>query len=553
MASIHPGNIMAKSTKKWQTPGVIFEPRSRQGMQLGINRLVDAIRPTLGPLPRTVVNEQYSKKKPELLDEGAVIARRIIQLPNREEDMGAMYLRQVLWTLHETTGDGTATAAVVFQTIYNLGLRYLTAGGNAMRLRQYLEAAVPVILNKLDEMVVHLHGKNELARLAETICYDPPLAKMLGEIFDIVGEYGRLEIRSGRSRELEREYIEGMYWDGGLFSREMITDVSLGRTSMENPAILISDLEVQDPQDLLPLLDTAIRTEVKSLLLVLKSISERAMSVLLAKPNRERVQVVGVRLPGVSVNFVRQAMQDLAILTGGRPYLQAAGDTLQQLQFAHLGHARRAWADTNFFGIVGGKCDPRQLRQHISRLRSTFVDIDDSKDRKRLQERIGKLLGGTAVLWVGDNTSIAVEARKALAERTAEAMRGSLRDGVVPGGGVALLACKHPLQEKLRQAQDTDERAAYSILLKAIEAPIRTLLDNAGYDPGEILGEVVKAGPGYGFDVVHRQIVDMAQAGLYDTASVVKAIVQSATRGAALALTVDVLVHRKNPPEVLHT
>jgi len=544
---------MAKPTKKWQTPGVIFEPRSRQGMQLGINRLVDAIRPTLGPLPRTVVNEQYSKKKPELLDEGAVIARRIIQLPNREEDMGAMYLRQVLWTLHETTGDGTATAAVVFQTIYNLGLRYLTAGGNAMRLRQYLEAAIPVILNKLDEMVVHLHGKKELARLAETICYDPPLAKMLGEIFDIVSEYGRLEIRSGRSRELEREYIEGMYWDGGLFSREMITDVSLGRTSMENPAILISDLEVQDPQDLLPLLDTAIRSEVKTLLLVLKSVSERAMSVLLAKPNRERVQVVGVRLPGVRVDFVRETMQDLAILTGGRPYLQAAGDTLRQLQFAHLGHARRAWADTNFFGIVGGKGDPRQLRQHISRLRSTFADIDDSQDRKRLQERIGKLLGGTAVLWVGDTTSIAVEARKALAERTAEAMRGSLRDGVVPGGGVALLACKHPLQEKLHQAQDTDERAAYSILLKAIEAPIRTLLDNAGNDPGEILGEVVEAGPGYGFDVVRQQIVDMAQVGLYDTASVVKAIMQSTIRGAALALTVDVLVHRKNPPEVLHT
>jgi chaperonin GroEL len=543
---------MTKATaKNWQTPSVIFEPRSRLGMQRGINCLVDAIRPTLGPLPRTVVNERYSRKKPELLDEGAVIARRIIQLPNRDEDMGAMYLRQVLWTLHETAGDGTATAAVVFQTIYNLGLRYLTAGGNSMRLRQYLEAAVPVILNKLDEMAVNLHGKKELAKLAETICYDPPLAKILGEIFDIIGEYGRLEIRSGRSRELEREYIEGMYWDGSLFSREMITDASLGRTLMENPAILISDLEIQDPQDLLPLLDTAIRSEVKSLLLVLKSVSERAMSVLLAKPNRERVQVVGVRLPGVRIDSDREVIQDLAILTGGRPFLQAAGDTLQQLQAAHLGHARRAWADTHFFGIVGGKGDPRQLRQHIARLRSIFANINEAQDQKRLQARIGKLMGGTAVLWIGDTSPIAIEARKALAERTADAIRGSLRDGVVPGGGVALLSCKHSLQEKLHQAQDTDERAAYSILIKAVEAPIRTILFNVGNDPGEILGDVAKAGPGYGFDVVRQQIVDTAQVGLYDTASVVKAIVQSTIHGAALALTVDVLVHRKNPPEVI--
>ena len=209
--------------------------------------------------PRFVVNEKQSKVgRPEFLDDGAVIARRIIQLQNREEDMGAMYLRQVLWSLHEKVGDGTTTAAVMFQTIYNEGIRYIVAGGNAMQLRQHLEEASKAILDGLESQVIHLQGKEQFAKLAETICYDPPLAKMLGEIFDTVGEYGRLDIHSGRSRELEREYVEGMFWDTGVFSREMIPDQVVGKVQMENAAILCTDLEIKEPQDVFSFLERLI-------------------------------------------------------------------------------------------------------------------------------------------------------------------------------------------------------------------------------------------------------------------------------------------------------
>jgi chaperonin GroEL len=542
---------MAKHHPNWQTPEVVFQPKVYKGMQGGINKLVAAIRPTLGPLPRLVLNEKESKVgRPELLDDGAVIARRIIQLQDRDEDMGAMYLRQVLWHLHETVGDGTAAAAVLFQTIFTEGIRYIVAGGNAMRLRQYLEAAYKVILDELEKQVIHLEGKEQLARLAETICYDPPLAKMLGEIFDIIGEYGRLEFRTDRGREMDREYVEGMYWDGGILSREMFSDRIHGRAQLENLHILCTDLEIKEAQELLPVLDMAATAGIKSLLLIAASLSERALAMLLA--NRAKIGVVAVKAPALDSLTRSEALEDLALQTGGRAFFQAAGDTLNSVRLADLGQARRAWVEADQFGIVGGRGDPRRLRQHIAQLRLALQNVADPDTRKRLQQRIGKMIGGSAVLWAGGNTPIALEARKALAERTAEAMRGAIRDGVLPGGGVALLACQAALQKKKQTAESIDERMAYHILTTALETPMRALLENSGFKPDEILSRIAQTGPGYGFDVIKGEIVGLTQAGIYDAASVIKAATFSAIHGAALALTVDVLIHRKDPPLAYH-
>ena len=542
---------MAREKAERQTPGVIFQPRTYQGMLGGIDKLVALIRPTLGPVHRTVVIEKESKiGKPELLDDGAVIARRIIQLPNRDEDMGAMYLRQLLWNLHETAGDGTATAALIFHTIYKEGLKYIANGGNAMLLREILEKATPFILSELESMTFILEGKGQLARLAETICYDPELARMLGEIFDIIGEFGRLEIRAGQGRTMQREYVEGMYWHGPIFSREMIPDPLAGRVQLEDAAILMSDLEITDPQIMLQILETAVAANIRSLLLVARTISAQDLALLLMKPNQEKIRVIAAKTPGLSTDDHREGLEDLAKLTGGRPFLQAAGDNFLNIQAADLGFARRAWADHEYFGISGGKGDPRQLRQHIAALRVAFANNDDPQTRKRLQERIGKLLSGSAVLWIGDPSPITAQARKELAERTAEAMRGAMHSGVLPGGGLALLSCKPFLLERYHQAVDPDERAAYRILARAVEAPIRALLHNAGAEPVEILAQIRAAGRGCGYDVIQRKIVNMAEAGIVDSAAVVREAAYRAIHGAALALTVDVLIHRANPPAV---
>ncbi len=544
-------------TKRPTIPGVVFQPQTYRGFQRGVNQVVEAVRPTLGPRPRVVaIDRILDKRMPEMLDNGGVIVQRIIQLPNRDDDVGAMYIRDMLWRLYDQVGDGTATAAVLFQAVYNEGVRYLAAGGNARRLDEFLQKGLRLILSELNRMTRPVKGKAKLARVAQAICYDPEMAKLMGEIFDIIGEYGRLEIRPGRGRELEREYVEGMYWERGLVSREMVTDHSRLRTELENPAILISDLEIEQPQQLFPALELALRAKIGALLIVAEKISDSAIAFLLANKKPEQFQVIAVQTPGHGREEQAAALEDLAILTGGRPFISVAGHTFHSIKLEHFGRARRAWADTRNFGIVGGQGQPRGLREHIARLRTAYNGTEDTARRGKLLTRIGKLMGGSATLWIGGASELEINERQELAERTAAAMRGAMMDGVVPGGGVALLACRPALQERLAHCTDPDERAAYHILLEAVTAPFRTIVANAGYDPSQVMGQVNGSGPkGCGFDVVAGQVVDMVEAGIVDAAMVQKSAVYAAVASAALALTIDVMVHHRSQPQraTIHT
>jgi chaperonin GroEL len=544
-----------KEKRNFQTPRVVFNPRVSEGLQSGFDQLVDLIRPTLGPLPHITACEKVGSRSglPELLDSGGTIARRVIQIPDRQEDVGLMFLRHALWQLQEREGDGTATAAVLFQAIFQGGRRYITAGGDAMLLRTHLERGMRLILSELERQTQPLQGKKKLAGLAGTICFDEELANRLGEIFDIIGPYGRLEVRKGNGYELVREYVEGMYWDSGMRSREMANSEHGLRANLENAAILISDLEIETADQLLPLLQLAYKNGIKQVLLISSTLSERAMGILLTKPNREKVEVVAVKVPGVTIDVQRDALEDLAILCGGRALVKATLSKLENVRLEDLGRARRIWAESGFFGITGGRGDARQLRQHLATLRQAFRSTTDAAERSSLLTRIGKLLGGSATLYVGGATPIAIDERVELAKRTSDAMRGAIREGVVPGGGVALLGCRDTLLASRKEAQDEDERAAYTILIKALEAPFRAILDNAGIWPGKVLADLEQCNPGYGFDVLSGQVVDMRAAGLVDAASVVKGAVHTAVASAALALTTEAIVHHRNPEETYNT
>jgi chaperonin GroEL len=544
-----------KAQGKWQAPRVTLQPQVQQGMQAGINQIVDVIRPTLGPRPRIVALEATANRTnmPEMLDDGGTIARRILGLPDRDEDVGAMYIRHVLWKLHENVGDGTATAAVIFKEVYNQGLRYLTSGGNAMRLRRYLEQGMKVICDELDGMTSPLEGKEALTRVAESICYDPPLARMFGEIFDIIGVYGRLEVRTSRTGELEREYVEGMYWKSGILSRAMFTNKNTLRAELEDAAILVTDLGIEDPRDLVKPMTIAAQAKIKALLIVAKDVSQACIGLLTRPEIVEKVKIVAVKPPGTVFQAQEQALQDLAILTGANPILGAAGYTLQSVTLKDLGRARMVWADRSYYGIVGGQGDPRALREHIAALRAAHEREEDSDAREKLEYRIGRLISGSATLKVGGFTEQETKVRKELAERTASAMRAAMREGILPGGGVALLSCRQALQQRLEESEDLDERMAYRILLHTVEAPFRTLVENAGFEPSVVLGEIDRAGAGYGFDAVAGQVVDMAEAGIFDAAVVQKAAVRSAVGGAALALTTDVIIHRAAAPMTTST
>lgn len=544
---------MSKQKEKWQTPQVIFQPQVHAGIKAGINCLVNAIGPTLGPYPRVVLYDTTIGKTgrlPEILDDGGTIARRIIGIADRDADVGAMLVRHMLWKQHEEVGDGTATTAVLFQAIYNEGIRYIAAGGNPMQLRGYLEQGMRVILNELTTMTTHLQGKEQLALLAESICYDPEMARLLGEIFDIIGEYGRLEIRSSQSRESEREYVEGMYWDGGVLSRNMIVNTPGMRAELENPALLLTDFDIQDPRDLVPVLAIVIGQNIAGLVIVARKLSDAVIGLITLNQQQQRIkaQIIAVQTPGVGLDAQQNNLTDLAILTGARIFTQAAGDKLSSIKPNDLGQARRIWATKDHVGLIGGKGDPRALRQHIAGLRNAFAQAAPA-DREALRKRIGVLLGGSATLWVGGITETELNFKKELAQRTAEALRGAIREGVVPGGGVALLNCRSALQARMAQAEASEERAAYHILLQAIEAPTRTILHNAGVEAGTVFADIIAAGHGHGFDVRSGRIVNMAQAGIFDAASVTRASVNNAIRTAAMALTTDVVVHRSNPPQ----
>jgi chaperonin GroEL len=295
----------------------------------------------------------------------------------------------------------------------------------------------------------------------------------------------------------------------------------------------------------------AAQAKFKNMIAVVRSISDLTIGLLTQEKTLEKLRVVPVKTPGFGSIDQAADLQDLAILTGGRPLVSAAGQALESVKPEDLGRARRAWADTYNFGLSGGKGDSRQLRQHIANLRAAYSRIEDLKEREKLQQRIGKLIGGSATLWIGGATELEIKTRKELAERTAQALRGAVLEGILPGGGAALLACQPLLQERLDQSNSADERAAYRILLRAMEEPARTLLSNAGYDASEIMAKISRAGVGYGFDLNTQQVVNMAQAGIFDVAQAQKEAVRAAIATAALALTIDVLVYHKKPQEAL--
>jgi chaperonin GroEL len=527
----------------------VFQPTTYRAFMAGADRIVATIRPTLGPVARTVaIQRPLDQRGPELLDNGGVIAKRIIQLPDYRADVGAMFVRDMLWRLQEQEGDGTATAAVLFQATFNEGVRLVAAGLNARRLQGFLEEGIEVILNELRRQTVPVNDAHHLAQVAFTVCQDRELSDLLGEIFDIVGGYGRLEIREGSSRGLEREYVEGIYWERGLLSRQMVADPQRLRSELEDAAIVLSDLNIQEPQQILPVLVTAFQAGLKRLLIVADEIADSALSLLLANSKPDHMQILAVKTPGFGREQQADFLVDAAVLCGGRPFLRATGDTFKAIRSEDFGRARRVWADLRSFGLIGGMGDPRQLRRHLAALRAAHSETDDLALRGKLHERIGRLMGGSATLRVGGVTVRDIEARKELTERTAAAVRGAMQEGVVPGGGVALLACRPALQRCIDATHDPEARAAYQILLRAVAEPLRTIVANAGYDPSDALAEVRMAGPGYGFDVLTGRVTEMGAAGITDPANVVKAVTYAGLTSAALALTIDVMVHRTEQP-----
>jgi chaperonin GroEL len=524
---------------------LVFQPHVHMGMQRGVDKIVGVIRPTLGPTPRVVaIDRILDSRIPEILDNGAVIAKRIIELPDRDEDAGAMLIRDVVEHVGAQAGDGTATAAVIFQHIFSEGVRHLAGGGDVNVLRTHLQSGAACVEDQLITRAEPVSGESDLSRLAESLCHDPDMASLIGDVFNTVGEYGRIEIRAGRRRDMRREFVEGMYWNRGAVSRSMLTDLGRSRTDFINGSVLLSDIDVQDPRQLLPVVVRALENGVRTLLIVVGDISDGALAFLAANNDPDRFMSAVVKVPGWGKHENAAALEDLAILTGGTPFIDAAGDTFDTLTVEDLGRARRVWIGERTFGIVGGRGDSRKLQRHINALKDLAAASDDHVRRDHLVDRVGSLLGGSATLWMGGSTEIQIEERVETAKRTVSAMRGAALYGVVPGGGTALLDCRAALDTLMHEVSHPDAKAAYRILGEAIAQPFRTIVENAGYDVSETFARVHQGDEGSGFDVRTGDITNMASAGIVDAVAVQRAAIHGAVTSAALALSVDILVRR---------
>ena len=525
------------------TPKVIHQPRAQEAIGRGVSALVNAIRPTLGPLPRKLVAQNQHRF--ELLDDGGTIARRIIALEDREADVGAMLLRQTLWQMREQVGDGTATTAVIYEKVYSEGLRFIAAGCDPMRLRAELLRLLPPLLAATLSRKRLLMSRDDLRGIAFSMCYDEDMAAVLAEVIDCIGPWGQVDIRAGHGRGMAHEYVEGAYWKGGAQSKDMLRG---GRSiaEMSDASILVTDIDIKEARDLVPIMQLALRMGIKDLLLIVKSITDVGLSVVLDERLRQKINTVVVKIDSYFQDELLQSCRDIALLTGGVPLLGVAGDSLEAARAQHFGRARWVWADDKNFGFAGGAGNAVKVREQARQLRRAYACADDDDSRERLLKRLGQFNGGLATVQVGGIADDEIKTRKELAERTVRALRLARMRGVIPGGGVSLLDCRHVLADAAAD-EALEARSARQILDAALQAPIRAMLENAGYDSSEALARLSDYGCGVAYDLMRGQIVDMAAAGVFDVAEAQTEALQRAVKSAALALTIDALVLHREP------
>jgi chaperonin GroEL len=504
------------------------------------------IRPTLGPIARTVaIGRMVGSDPPEVLDSGATIARRTNQLADPFEDMGAMLIRHTAWRTHEKVGDGSATAAVIAHALLRCGLSYLAAGGNPVVVRRGLECGLTVATAQLERQARTIDGPAEIARLVFGSIGDADLASMLGEVIDAAGADGAILVEDAQTTRTTHEYVDGMRWNEGYLSSFLLREQELESSRLLNPCILITDHVLTRADDLLPVLEVCVGAGERSLFIVAPEIGDSAVGLLVVNRDRGVLEhAMVVRAPSVGEQRGR-ILEDLAVATGGRCISQARGDRLSDVTLDDLGHARQAWATRVAFGILGGAGSRVRVRERIAEVRSELAQIprEDVFATSKVQERIGKLAGTSAIVRVGAPTAAEQAELKVRVEAAIRSARAALAHGVVPGGGSALLRCVPALEA---MQIDADERVGVQALASALAEPMRSIACNAGFEAEPILRRARDGAEA--FDVVGRRWVEPFAEGLIDPLEVVRCALQVSVSSAAVALTTDALIHRKNAP-----
>ncbi len=531
-------------------PAILFGDRATTALARGFDQMAEMLALTLGPTQGNILNDK-GHGKPELLDDSAAAARRVLALPDRAANVGAMLMRNIAWRVHLRAGDGVATAAVLAQAIVRDALRYLQAGGDAMAMRRGVEQARQVAIAGIARQTQPLTGEEALTQVAQTVTGDPALSLVLGEMFDVLGPTAHITVEDYVAPYLERAYFAGGRWKAALASPYLITDPAGRRAVQDDCRVLLWAGRIETADDIIPLLTLLGATDERTVLLVADAVDEAALRALVTNHDRGTIKAVVVNLRSTGASRDPD-LADLAVLTGATVLGPALGRSIASVTAADLGRARRAEATAEELVISEGGGETQARQAYVAQLRARLAalpELDDGRDPLRL--RLARLTGGVGVLKVGAHTEYERKLLHQRAERALRTLAIALSEGVVPGGGIAYLEMI-PTVEALAESLDGDERAGARIVARALEAPFRRIVANRGATtPSAALAAWQGAGRGHVYDAFADRVATMTEAGLYDPAGVLRVALETATSGAMVALTVAVIVLHRNPVQSL--
>jgi chaperonin GroEL len=516
---------------------LLFDDAARSAILKGVAMLTDAVKATLGPKGRNaILDKKYGA--PTITKDGVTVAKEI-ELKDPWENMGAQLVREVASKTSDTAGDGTTTATVLAHAIYREGMKNVVAGANTMDIKKGIEKAVEVVVNELKKLSKPVQDKKEIAQVGTISANnDTSIGELIAEAMDKVGKDGVITVEEAKSMATTLDVVEGMQFDRGYISPYFITDPERMECVLDDAYILINEKKISSMKDLLPILEQTAKMG-RPLLILSEEVEGEALATLVVNKLRGTIQVCAVKAPGFGDR--RKAMlEDIAVLTGGTMISEDLGIKLESIKISDLGRAKKINVDKENTTIVEGAGDPAKIQGRVKQIKTQVEETTSDYDREKLQERLAKLVGGVAVINVGAATETEMKEKKARVEDALNATRAAVEEGIIPGGGVALLRCL-PALKTLKL--DNDQQIGVEILKRALEEPIRQIVNNAGLE-GSVVVEKVKHSKdsNYGFDADKEEYVDMIKIGIIDPTKVTRYALQNAASVAALMLTTSVMI-----------
>jgi chaperonin GroEL len=514
-----------------------FNEEARRALERGVNTLADAVKVTLGPKGRYVVLDKKFGA-PTITNDGVTIAREI-EVEDVFENQGAQLVREVATSTNDVAGDGTTTATVLAQAIVREGLKNVAAGANPMALKRGIEQAVDAVVEDLKAQSKEISGKEDIARVATISAREREIGDVIADSIEKVGKDGVVNVEEGQTFGLELEFTEGMQFDKGYLSPYMITDAERMEAVLEEPYVLIANQKIGAVKDLLPVLEQVIQAG-RPLLIVAEDVEGESLATVVVNKLRGTFTAVAVKAPGFGDRRKRM-LEDIAILTGGEVITEEMGLKLENTKLSQLGKARKIVIDKDTTTIIDGAGDSDAIKARIKQLKQEIENTDSDFDREKLQERLAKLSGGVAVVKVGAATETEMKEKKHRVEDALQATRAALEEGIVPGGGVALLIAAEAVTKKVDELEG-DERTGTRIILRALEEPLRQLADNAGLEGSVVIDKVRSLPKGEGLNVETGEYEDLFKAGIIDPTMVTRSALQNAASIAKNIITTEAVV-----------